>query len=60
MEAVEGSLATPEQPLPPFTDDPTDGGRWNMRRRERQPLRLRSVEPLGPCAAPLLWIIVAG
>jgi len=59
MKAVEGPLATPEQPLSPFTDDPTNGGRRNMRGRERQPLRLRSVEPRGPCAAPLLRIIVA-
>jgi len=60
MKAVEGPLATPEQPLSPFTDDPTNGGRRNMRGRERQPLRLRSIEPRGPCAAPLLRIIVAG
>ena len=52
-------LATLEQPLSPFTDDPTNRGRWNMRGRERQPLRLRSTEPRGPCAAPLLGIIVA-
>ena len=52
-------LATLEQPLSPFTDDPTDGGRWNMRDRERQPLRLCSVEPRGPCAAAFFWIHVA-
>ena len=52
-------LTTPEQPLSPFTDDPTNGERWNMRGRERQPLRLRSVEPRDPCAAPLLRIMVA-
>jgi hypothetical protein len=42
MNAVEGPLATPEQPLSPFTDDATNGGRRNMRGRERQPFRLRS------------------
>ena len=61
MKAVRGvPLATPEQPLSPFTDDPTNGERWNMRGRERQPLRLCSVEPRGPCAAPFLRIVVAG
>ena len=57
-ESGRGSpLATPEQPLSPFTDDPTNGGGRNMRGRERQPLRIRSVELRGPCAAPLLRIV---
>jgi hypothetical protein len=56
----EDALGSSEQPLSPVTDDPTDRERRQMRGRQRQPLRLRSLEPRGPCAAPLLWIVVAG